>query len=284
MKHLLKLLGLILTVMFSAVFTPVILYAATPSGDIPNNRIQLTPNMKKNCVFTQDYNAKYFSVTVQETGILKIKYFSKQMKKPVNIKLDYNDGQNSEDTKTIKYNKKKKEAVGTLTSSYIVKPGTYTINLSTDEVVRTDTKFSVHTSFLPKIYMDKEPNDSMQTAQKIKVGRKATSYNMYLANTVYASDMVDYFVFDIKQGKKLTVELESNGTSDLRLIIKRKLGKTEEIINIDSKEQYTHKDGKKNTFSYTSRKLAEDEYYVMVWMQDGGPKEQIEYNVSFAAK
>ena len=284
MKRLLKVLGLVLTLVFTATATPASLQAASPSGDLPNNRIQLAQNMKKSCVFTKDYNAKYFTVTVQDTGVLKISYSSKQMKKPVDIKFDYNDGQNTADIKTIKYNKKKKQASGTLAASYIVKPGTYAINVSTTDVVGKDTKFTIQTSLTPKKYVDKEPNDNIETAQKITVGTKATSYNMYLANTVYASDMVDYFTFKVKKGKKLTVKLETKNSSDLRIIIKRKSGKTEEIINADSDEQYTKKTGKKYTFSYTSGKLEADDYYVMVWLQDGGAKEQVEYNISFAAK
>ena len=263
--------------------TPVSVDAANPLGNIPMNPIKLNQNQKKNTSFSKDYNCKYFSVVVEDAGVLTVTYTSDKMKKPVDLMLDYNDGQNTMDTKTVKYDKKKKKASGKLTSSYIMQPGTYTFTVSTADVVPQNTKFTIKTSLTPKNYSDQEPNNTTGNAQLVKIGTKASNYKMYLSGTAYAQDMVDYFTFKVKKGQKVTLKVDTKSSADLRIVLKRKLEKDEEIINADSAKQHLKKNGSKYTLSYTSDKLEAGEYYVMVWLQNG-EKEQIEYNISFAAK
>lgn len=283
MKKIHKMIGLVLAFVILLTAIPVTTEAASPVGNIPMNPIQLSQNQKKSTSFSKDYNCKYFSIVLKNAGILKISYSSEKMKKPVEMKLNYIDGFNIADTKTVKFDKKKKKASGTLTSTYILQPGTYTFTVSTEDVVSAKTAFTIKTSLTTKKFDDKEPNNTMAEAQKITVGSKASSYKMYLSGTEYAQDMMDYFTFKVKKGQKVTLKVDTKSSADLRIVLKRKLEKDEEIINADSAKQHLKKDGSKYTLSYTSDKLEAGEYYVMVWLQNG-EKEQTEYNISFAAK
>lgn len=283
MKKLQKILLFVLSVILLLPVDAVLTHAATTLGNLPMNAIQLKQNQTKKTNFTKDYNSKYFTIVVEEAGILKVTYSSDKMKKKVDLKLDYNDGINTMDTKSVKYDKKTKKATGTLTSSYIVQPGTYAFTVSTADLLTANTKFTIKTSLTPKKFDDKESNNTMPEAQAITLGSKTSTYKMYLAGTEYAQDMMDYFKFNVKKGQKVSVKVTTKSSADMRIILKRKVEKDEEIINVDSKQQHLKKDGSKYTLSYTSDKLEAGEYYVMVWLQNG-EKEQIEYNISFSAK
>lgn len=252
-------------------------------GDVVSDPIVLQQKSKKSTKFTERNNVKYFQVTVKDIGRLKVTYSSDKLKKPVTITLCY-DANNFETEKAVvKYDKKKKLAKGALTSSKVLNPGFYTVIIETEKAVTKDTKFTLSTELEKVVYDDKEPNNDDTHAQEIKVGSKKSTYHMQLSGMSYGTDMIDYFKFDLKDGKKLNLSASTNSAAKIRVLLKKKSDSGMVVINQKEDEQYFKKSGSKYLFKYNSAALEKGEYYVMFWLQED-QKEQVDYTFNVLSK
>lgn len=279
-----KKISIILAVMMLVLcFSAEDTMARSLLGDVASDPIILQQKAKKNTKFTQQNNVKYFQVTVKDTGRLKVTYSSDKLKKPVTITLCY-DANSFETEKTVvKYDKKKKLAKGTLTSTRVMNPGFYTVIVETEKAVAKDTKFTLSTELEKVVYDDKEPNNDDANAQTVKIGSKKSTYHMHLSGLNYGTDMIDYFKFDLKDGQKVSLTASTNSAARIRVLLKKKTDTGMVVINQKENEQYFEKSGSKYTFKYNSAALEKGEYYVMFWLQED-QKEQVDYTFSAMTK
>lgn len=257
--------------------------ADTPTGDIAMNPIRMKQNDKIKTSMSKGKNIKYFNVVVEEAGILKIDYSTKELKKTVELSFDYGDGLKQFETKKIKYNKKKKAASGNIVTSQIVQPGVYTFSITSSDNAKTKTPFTIKTSLKKKNYDDKEPNNNSTTAQEMVVKSTPVEYNMFLSGTSYAPDVMDCFQFTLKKNSAVTITASTNTEADMVVFLKKKTDNGEEIVNSGSKNQTFTKSGKKYVFKYTSDRLEKGDYTITVWLRDELNK-QIEYIISAKTK
>lgn len=275
-------MGAMLVLLIMISMLPTDIMAKTVTGDVMIDPIVVQQKQTKNTKFTKDNPVKYFKVIVKEAGILKVTYSSEKMKKTVDLSLAYDDNQREVDHKTIKYNKSKKLAKGTLTSSYIVHPGAYLIIVKAGAPAAADTKFTLKTSLTKKKYNDSEPNNEVDHAQSMSISSKAKTYKMFLAGTEYSNDMIDYFKFNLKKDQKVKISASTNKAAEIRVLLKKKVDGAYVTVNSNVNDQYFKKNGSKYTFTYTNT-LEKGDYYLMIWLQDE-QNIQVEYSISAVAK
>lgn len=274
-----KLMGVILACTMLVSNVQAVKAEVTP-GDSLEHAIGIQQNDKKTSVFTPESKTKFFNLYIKEQGTLKISYQSEKMKKAVKLTLDYNKAGNMSDSKTIKYNKKKKSASGTMTATYILAPGYYTVTLNAPAPVAKNTKFTLKTSFKAKKYDDKEPNNAEENAQEVKLSNKPMSYKMFLSDKQYDMDLIDYLKCSVKDNEKIKISASTNSTAKVRVLLKSKENGQTKVLN-GANEQYFKKDGANYTFNYTSDKLPKGEYEIMFWLEDS-EDEQVEYTVKLS--
>lgn len=254
-------------------------HAATLVGDIAGSPILLEQKQTKNTKFSAGSNIKYFRVSIKEAGVLTMSYTSTALKKPVTVTLNYDDNAKYFDTKTIKYNKSKKQAKGSMTTSCVLLPGTYNITVKTTESLEKSAKFTFATTLKSSKLSDSEPNNSEDQAQTMKLGssKKAPSYKLYLSGMDYGADKIDYMKFHLKKEQKVTIQASSANAATVRVLIKQKTANGYEVVNTSENEQYFEKSGSKYKFTY-SEKLKKGDYVIMFWMQEG-QNQQFIYSV-----
>ena len=274
-----KLMGLVLACAMLVSNVQIAKAEMTP-GDSLEHAIGIQQNDKKTSVFTPESKTKFFNLYIKEQGTLKISYQSEKMKKAVTLTLDYNEAGNMSDSKTIKYNKKKKIASGTMTATYILAPGYYTVTLNAPAPVEKNTKFTLKTTFTAKKYDDKEPNNAEESAQIVKLSNKQTGYKMFLSGKHYDMDLIDYFKCSVKDNEKIKISASTNSAAKIRVLLKCKENGQTKVLN-GASDQYFEKNGASYTFKYTSDKLPKGEYEIMFWLE-GGEDEQVEYTVKLS--
>lgn len=279
MKMMKKIGALVLMLVILVTSGNGVAHAATMVGDIVTSPILLEQKQTKNTKFSAGSNIKYFRVSVKEAGVLTMSYTSASLKKPVTITLNYDDNAKYYDTKTIKYNKSKKQTKGSMTTSCVLLPGTYNITVKTAESLAKSAKFTFATTFKASKLSDIEPNNNEDQAQAIKLGtsKKATSYKMYLSGMDYGADMIDYMKFSLKKDQKVKIQASSTNAATVRVLIKQKTANGYEVVNKSENDQYFEKNGSKYEFTYTEE-LKKGDYVIMFWMQEG-QNQQFVYSV-----
>ncbi|MGN0337375.1 MAG: hypothetical protein ACI4EE_07780 [Lachnospiraceae bacterium] len=279
MKMMKKIGALVLMLVILVTSGNGVAHAATMVGDIVTSPILLEQKQTKNTKFSAGSNIKYFRVSVKEAGVLTMSYTSTSLKKPVTITLNYDDNAKYYDTKTIKYNKSKKQTKGSMTTSCVLLPGTYNITVKTAESLAKSAKFTFATTFKASKLSDIEPNNNEDQAQAIKLetSKKATSYKMYLSGMDYGADMIDYMKFSLKKDQKVKIQASSTNAATVRVLIKQKTANGYEVVNKSENDQYFEKNGSKYEFTYTEE-LKKGDYVIMFWMQEG-QNQQFVYSV-----
>lgn len=127
----------------------------------------------------------------------------------------YRDNKHEINNQACCYNEKKKN--GTLVITEYLESGTYYIRVS-NPVAEAKGNYSIKAKFNPLITSDKEPNDSIETAQLISASKSD------IFGLLSKTDQFDYYYFNVTEEGSLQFKVESKIKGVISVDIQREDG------------------------------------------------------------
>lgn len=274
MKKTKRIVVMIMIVLLMNVMSLSEVYAGSEAGKTETTAIELKVNKSKKCKFWGNTSSSvYYVIAVPEQGKLSISVSAEKLGTSARILLMKSDVDNWKQTKTIKYNKTKKLASGTMNSEYILPQGIYKIQITPGKMLKTDKKFTISTKFTPSNFFDVEPNNMPENAQSVTLGK---TYSLYMTTgtLIEDADLMDCVSVDLKDATTMKVAVKSKVNLDgIKLLIQQKDNSgynTIQTFELSDKELVE------------KVKLSKGTYYFKLWSSDVSGAKQIPYTIKLS--
>lgn len=278
MKQPKKMLMVILATAMIVAMDYAPMPAASVAGKTETNAIELKLGKKRtNKFWTGSADPLYYVVTLPDQGILSISVAAESLGTGATVQITQKDNIIWNETKSFSYSKKKKATSGTLKSASILPKGNYIVQVTPGKTIKKTKKLTITAKYKASKFADKEPNNSEESAQTIKVYGNTPTYKMYLNNmTLFeVADLTDCMKFNLKADETVSINLKSKANmSNVKVLIREKTADGFQTI-----QSYDVVDGK------LSKKLSlkKGTYYLKVWCTDDSLKVQMPYTIQCKA-